>query len=86
MKANFLNAINKINIAKKICNQLLGNEHHVAQRIGLGLVIMAVGVVLAKASSGCNSEFLEYTGDCVGYGLHGVGLTPIIESMLAAAE
>lgn len=47
----------------------------------VGIIFMIAGVILAKVVIIFDSTVIHYAGDIVGYGMHGIGLTPIIEGM-----
>ncbi len=69
----------RLNVARPLCATLLGHDHKPAHRMTVGIVVMSVGVFIAKASHGIHFEVLAMAVDCVGYGVHGLGLTPFIE-------
>jgi hypothetical protein len=71
----------RINVARPICNALLGEEHSPRQRMLTGVGVMALGVLIAKCFGHSPMMLISSIGDCVGYGLHGLGLTPFIEHL-----
>lgn len=74
-------AFEKINISKHICNSLVGREHTQRHRVGTGMIIMAVGVTIAKVGACIHFWWVEYALDITGYLIHGIGCLPIIEHM-----
>ena len=75
-----------MNVARPICTHLVGHHHTFAHRLLTGVVLMAVGVFIAKYFGHHPNEVVAAIGDGVGYGLHGLGLTPIVEAMLKNYE
>jgi len=69
--------IRVLNAPKFICNVAIGHDHKPAFRYAAGLVLMILGVCLSKAFA--HNELLHIPSDLVGYGIHGMGLTPFIE-------
>lgn len=67
-----------LNIPRKICNHIIGKEHKEHHRITVGLVVMIVGVVIAKAP--ISGVFVVHvileTG---GFLLHCIGAIPIVQ-------
>lgn len=74
-----------IYLPKTICNWLFGESHPFIHRLFTGLAIAIAGVFLARFSEHLHNETLSFTGDLCGYGLHGIGITPIIERMTKQA-
>lgn len=54
----------------------------------VGAVIMVIGVGTVKLVEALHLPGLHFTADIIGYGLHGMGLIPFVETALevAAAE
>lgn len=69
-------------IYKKVFIFLLGKHHTRGHRVVAGFVVMAVGVCIAKQAHHCESWYSEYSIDLVGYLLHGIGATPIVEDVV----
>lgn len=74
------------NLPKAICRHLVGKEHDTHHHMLAGVFVMVVGVAIAKSV-----EFFHFPGahfalDLVGYGVHGLGLTPFIEAGIKAIE
>ena len=74
--------IHPLNIPHWVCHATIGREHKPHHRMIAGIVVMSIGVSIAKASSYFDAHFMHYLLDGVGYGIHGIGLTPFIESWL----
>lgn len=65
-----------------ICCSLFGENHPVKHRIIAGLVIAIGGVILNSIiQTYFQNELIKLSGETVGMGFHGIGLTPIIERM-----
>ena len=86
MKYNLLCLVRRVNITRKRCNHLVGKEHSSFHRIAVGVVFMTLGVGIAKSFAHNQYEVVEYLADITGYGLHGLGLTPIVERLLEISE
>lgn len=69
--------LEKANIPKIICVHLLGEEHTVHHRMGVGVITMAIGVVVAKSTSGI--YIVQFVGELLGYLIHGIGSIPFVE-------
>lgn len=67
---------------KKIFTALLGKQHTRGHRICVGVVVMAVGVCTAKSAHYFEAWYTEYTIDGIGYMIHAIGCTPILEEIL----
>jgi hypothetical protein len=72
----------KINIVRKGCDAVLGKGHPEGIRIGFGVVVMAVGVVISKV----HVDFFgaHYFFDLFGYLVHGIGAVPVVEWLFAS--
>ena len=73
----------KVNLPRLICNHIVGKEHTIEHRLFVGSCIMIVGVLLSKVTFD-NYIHVHLFTDMVGYGIHGIGLTPWIELMSKA--
>lgn len=69
--------LEKANIPKIICIHLIGEEHSVHHRMGAGVITMAIGVVIAKTTSGM--YVVQFIGELLGYLIHGIGSIPFVE-------
>lgn len=80
--------IKRVNPTHAICNSLVGEHHSFRHRAVVGICIMVVGVMVAKYFGHSEIQAVAVCGDCVGYGLHGIGLIPFVETLVAlgAAE
>ena len=67
------------NVARPICAIMLGHGHSHIHRMTAGVFIMGVGVTIAKLAHGIEFTVIQMLVDGVGYGIHGLGLTPFIE-------
>lgn len=64
---------------QKIFRKLLGKHHTKHHRVCVGLVVMAIGVCIAKCANFFGAWYMEYTVDGAGYFIHAVGATPLLE-------
>lgn len=78
------NMIVQINIVRPVASLLFGKNHHAAQRIGVGMALAAMGVCMVHFLH-VENEYATLAIDGIGYGLHGIGLTPLVESLAASA-
>lgn len=74
--------VRKINPARPVCDALLGKKHTHIHRMMVGTVVMGTGVLIAKYTGHSEYEVIAYLGDAVGYGIHGLGLTPFLEFLM----
>ncbi len=63
-----------LNVARPICDHLLGEQHTHHHRMMIGTFVMTVGVTIAKVAG---------HNEIIGYAVHGLGLTPFVEYLLA---
>lgn len=70
-------ALDKVNLAKTICNHLLGKQHTIVHRMLVGVAIMCVGVAFVELTA--SIHVVHYVTNIAGYGIHAVGATPFIE-------
>lgn len=78
--------IHAVNLPKHLCKWLLGKDHKVTHRLLVGTAVMVVGVLITKCSSLYDNHVFHLVVDVVGYGIHGLGLTPYIEALIEVAE
>lgn len=76
----------KINVVTPLASLVFGRSHSTAQRLMAGALVMAVGVMIAKYVGHSHNEIVAHIGDGIGYGLHGMGLIPFIESIASKFE
>jgi len=80
-------ALKKLNVARPICDALLGRKHSQAHRIMVGVAIMILGVAVGKLfQHACSHEALLTLGDALAGAIHGLGLTPVLEAIAAKFE
>lgn len=82
MTAHILKVVRKLNVTHPVARHLFGREHHAGHRMIVGSIVMVVGVLIAKCAGGVHIFAFEVCIDLVGYGIHGLGLTPFIEHLL----
>lgn len=78
--------IRYVNLPRHICDAVLNKKHTKVHRISAGMVLMVIGVIIAKASGAVSITIIHIIGDAIGYGLHGIGITPIIEHFVQEEE
>ena len=86
MRIRVLKVLRRVNVVRTACDHMMGPNHSTVHRILAGGVVMLVGVVLAKYAGHHEVVVVQYVGDLVGYGIHGLGLTPIAEVLLEDVE
>lgn len=69
-----LTAARHLNVARPICDHLLGEEHTHHHRMMIGTFVMTVGVTIAKVAG---------HNDIMVVAVHGLGLTPFVEYLLS---
>lgn len=80
--------LDRVNVPKMVTTWALGERHHPVSRLLAGALIMVLGVLLSRLPEACEWHgFLVRCGaDLVGFGIHGVGLTPFLEALIRAAR
>ncbi len=76
----------RVNVIRPLCSMMFGKNHSVLSRMAAGVVIATTGVIIAKYFGHSHEPIIAYVGDGVGYGLHGLGLTPFIEYLAEEFE
>ena len=76
-------AVQYVNITRPMCHALLGKEHTHAHRMMVGTIVMSVGVLIAKTAGHVEYAAIAFIGDAIGYGVHGLGLTPFLEFVIS---
>jgi hypothetical protein len=75
--------VNRLNAPRKLCEVAFASPkvHH---RILAGVMIGCCGVGIAKSPEyfHVHVEVATYFADVIGYGIHGIGLTPILECLM----
>ncbi len=75
--------VSKLNAPRVVCQHLFGKDHTTTHRMIVGAVVMVTGVCIAKLGGHAEMQVLAYLSDVVGYGIHGIGLTPFLEALIA---
>lgn len=73
-----------INVPRLMAVHVMGKNHNEGHHMVAGVVVMVVGVMIAKSAEHLQYEVLKYLADMVGYAIHGIGLTPYVEALLRA--
>lgn len=71
--------IRKVNVSHVICENLLDGKHTDRHRMTVGVIIMGFGVGISKIH--VELQIIHFFLDGIGYGIHGIGLTPFIERL-----
>ncbi len=86
MLKNVSSAVVRLNVPRKLADNLVGKDHSFRHRFVFGLIMMAIGVTIAKHAGHSHNEFVAFAGDGIGYLVHGLGTMPIAEALLGLAE
>ncbi len=73
-----------INLPRTICNHLIGEEHHTAHRMAIGMIIAFIGVEISRMGSTYHLFSIALEGG--GYLIHAIGTIPFIEWILKLKE
>ncbi len=71
----------KINIVRPVCSLMFGKNHSLLVRILSGVFIAGLGVIVAKYLGHFENTIVAHVGDGIGYTMHAIGITPIIEEI-----
>jgi hypothetical protein len=69
----------KLNLAKHICDHMLGEHHSQTHRCMVGVGVMIIGVAVAKTP--VPHVVIHFVCDLTGYLIHGIGAIPILEQI-----
>ena len=78
--------LQRVCIIRPVCNHLIGEHHTFTHRAVVGVVVMVFGVVVAESGAHADLAIAKIAADTVGFGLHGIGLVPFVEKLLASVE
>lgn len=76
MKDRILQILLSFNVTRAIADHLIGKDHSIKHRMGIGAVLMFLGVKLATLFE---FPILHFLGEMIGYAIHGTGLIPFID-------
>jgi hypothetical protein len=68
-----------LNLPREMIHFTVGKEHKHSHRMVGGVILMAVGVAIAKSVEYLHFPGSHFTLDLIGYAVHGLGATPFIE-------
>lgn len=71
-----------LHLPRQLCTFLLGKEHKSSHRMVAGLIVMSVGVAIAKLGADVHEFGVHYMADAMGYAVHGMGALPFIEYLI----
>jgi len=80
-KSNRKKTLLKIDIPRIICIHLIGEDHTLHHRMGAGIIMMTIGVVISHLTG--DIYIIHYIGEIVGFGVHGIGTIPFGEALVA---
>lgn len=66
-----------LNVSKVVCDHLFTEKHSEKHRMGVGLIIIIAGVLIADIESKAHAVKLSL--EAVGFAIHALGTTPFIE-------
>lgn len=69
-------AVTYINVPTMIFDSLLCSRYSHARRMTTGVLVMVLGVAVAKVAGHNPVLWIAGLGDMIGYAVHGMGLTP----------
>lgn len=78
--------LKRVNFVELICNQLFGEQHTHRHRMTVGVVVMCIGVTVARGSTYIEYEIVRVVGDLVGYLIHGLGGVPFADYLMERAR
>ncbi len=81
MKKAGTKAISYVNVPRIACDHLIGEHHSKYHRMGAGVIIMAIGVIISKQFADIHIFFVHYILDGFGYLIHGIGTIPFAEAL-----
>lgn len=81
-----VNLLDKINLPKKLALHIFGQNHTHGHKITIGVLIMWAGVYLVRFISDVPLPLMHMLADVIGYGIHGVGLSPYIDYLQEKAR
>ena len=74
----------KMNVSKVICDHLFTEKHSEKHRMGVGVVIIIIGVMIADIEAKAHAVRLGL--EAVGFAIHALGTTPFIERIIKLKE
>lgn len=78
--------LDNLNLPRMICVHLIGEQHTHVHHMIVGFVIMVFGITVVKLSLLADWSFIHVAGDLSGYAIHGIGLTPFVETIIRNAK
>lgn len=86
MTSKTLFFIRCINLPHHVCEHLLGKKHTLKHRLIVGFFVMGSGVMFTKLTGFVDSHVAHVMIDIVGWGIHGLGFTPYLETVVRGFE
>lgn len=66
-----------------LAEHLVGEDHSTRHRMFIGVLVMVFGVTLAKGGADIHLLGIHYLADGIGYAIHGAGLMPFLDFLVA---
>lgn len=76
--------LHNINLSRVVCTHLFSKQHTETHRMCVGVVFIAVGVAISKIETTIHA--VHFLLDGIGYGIHGIGVTPFIDKLASAVK
>jgi len=78
--------LKKVNLVQLLCDQMFGEQHTHRHRMTVGVLVMCVGISIAKGSTFFEYEIVRLLGDGLGYLIHGLGGVPFADFLMDRAR
>jgi hypothetical protein len=78
--------ISVINLPRKVCNHLMGEEHTDFHRCTVGTCFIIIGVAISKVGIFFSMQVIQGGLDGIGYLIHAAGTVPFIELVTKNAK
>jgi hypothetical protein len=83
-KIELAKVVEAFNLPRIICVHLIGEDHTIHHRMGVGVIVMVIGVIITRCTGGV--YMLHFVGEIVGQAIHGFGTIPFGEALVAHAD
>lgn len=70
-----------IDLSKHIAHHLVGPNHSITHRRGIGIIVMSAGILLTKIVFFQHCLIANMIQDIVGTSIHGIGLIPFVKEI-----
>lgn len=87
MTSRVIKALRKVDVSRKISNNLVGEKHSLGHRMMIGFVIIIGGVSIAACGHMWSIHWMfAYMIDGTGYLIHAIGAVPYIEWFITLGD